>query len=105
MNDIILIPFSKHEFRSFVKACVNEAIEESALNPIANFTDQILSIKEASSFLNLAQQTLYGFTSKRVIPFFKRGKKLYFKKSELENWLIEGRRKSKGEILKEMRDK
>lgn len=49
-----------------------------------------------------ASQTLYGFTSKREIPFIKRGKKLYFRKSELENWLLEGKRKSKKEMEEEM---
>ncbi len=40
---------------------------------------ELLNILQASEYLSLAKQTLYGFTSKGVIPHLKRGKKLYFK--------------------------
>ena len=53
---------------------------------------ELLSISQAAEYLNLAKQTLYGFTSKGEIPYLKRGKKLYFKKSELANWLSEGKK-------------
>ncbi|MFZ4680514.1 MAG: helix-turn-helix domain-containing protein [Flavobacterium sp.] len=61
-------------------------------------TDKFLSLEEASEFLQLAKQTLYGFTSQRTIPFIKRGKKLYFKKVDLEKWLNEGRKLTSSEI-------
>lgn len=54
--------------------------------------DRLLSINEAAAFLSLSRQTLYGFTSKELIPFIKKGKKLYFQQSELEKWLHEGKR-------------
>jgi excisionase family DNA binding protein len=62
-----------------------EKDEDSAL-------PELLNITQASVYLNLAKQTLYGFTSKGEIPYLKRGKKLYFKKSELANWINDGRR-------------
>lgn len=49
--------------------------------------NELLSIEQASEYLNLAKQTLYGFTSKKEIPFLKKGKKLYFKQQELDAWL------------------
>ena len=55
--------------------------------------ERFFNINEAASFLRLATQTIYGFTSKREIPFIKKGKKLYFKKSALEAWLAEGNSK------------
>ena len=102
MNDLILIPFSKHEFRNLLKDCVNEVIIDKLLKPSASNNSEMLSIKEASIYLNLAIQTLYGFTSKNEIPFIKRGKKLYFQRSDLENWLLVGKRKSNSEILREL---
>jgi excisionase family DNA binding protein len=50
---------------------------------------EFLSVKEAAAFLNLAVTTLYEKTSLKLIPFHKRDKKLYFKKEELKNWLLE----------------
>jgi len=39
-----------------------------------------------------AKATVYGWVSHGQIPYHKRGKKLYFKKSEIDAWLASGRR-------------
>lgn len=59
----------------------------------------LLSVEEAAAFLNIAIQTLYGYTSQRRIPFIKKEKKLYFDKSELLIWLKKGKQKSIDEML------
>ena len=66
---------------------------------------ELLSVDLAAAYLNLAKQTLYGFTSRSEIPHIKRGKKLYFKKSELEKWLSDGKRKTVDELETELCDK
>lgn len=48
---------------------------------------EILNIVEACRLLNLARPTMYTLTSKARIPHFKRGKKLYFRRSELVEWI------------------
>jgi excisionase family DNA binding protein len=60
-----------------------------------------LNIDEASMYLDIAKQTIYSLTSKREIPHFKTGKKLYFVKSELDLWLQSHRKKTVREIVKE----
>ncbi|MBQ0732969.1 helix-turn-helix domain-containing protein [Aquimarina celericrescens] len=45
-----------------------------------------------------AQPTVYGWVSKKSVPFHKRGKKLYFLKSEIDEWLKQGRKKTVSEI-------
>ena len=50
-----------------------------------------LTVKQASEFLNLAEQTIYGYTHRKQIPFYKPHKKLYFLKTELEEWLRQGK--------------
>jgi excisionase family DNA binding protein len=97
MSQIIIT--SKEELESFILNSVKKAFVDSASNEPHVINSEILSLKEASLFLNLASQTIYGFTSKREIPFIKKGKKLYFQKSVLEKWLLEGKCKSKAEIL------
>lgn len=52
----------------------------------------MLSIEQASKYLNLATQTIYGYTSRRAIPFYKPYKKVYFLKSELEEWVKQGKK-------------
>lgn len=41
-----------------------------------------------------ATQTIYGWTSNGQIPFHKIGKRIYFVKSELDEWLSHGLHKS-----------
>ena len=36
-----------------------------------------------------SKSTIYSWVSKKSIPFYKRGKRLLFLKSEIDNWLIE----------------
>ena len=52
---------------------------------------EILNADQAAEFLHLAKQTLYTFTHKRKIPFYKNGKKVLFKKHELQDWMDSGR--------------
>lgn len=85
---------------------LSNLIEESLKKVLlcSNLTDQkdslpdYLNLIQASEFLNLKPQTIYGFTSNRSIPFIKKGKKLLFKKSVLEKWLLEGSKGTKEEI-------
>lgn len=51
--------------------------------------EQPLNISEAADFLYIKKSTLYKHTCNRTIPFFKpNGKKIYFKKSDLINWML-----------------
>lgn len=46
-----------------------------------------------------AEQTVYGWTSARKIPFRKRGKSILFNKAEIDQWLSSGTyRKSQEEM-------
>ncbi len=49
--------------------------------------DYHFNVEEAARFLRIAVPTLYTYTSKRLIPFIKSGKKLMFSKQELVKWL------------------
>lgn len=52
--------------------------------------EQVLTLKEASSFLELSPATIYLKVSKREIPYSKKGKRLYFLKSDLIDWIRGG---------------
>ena len=95
MSNIILTTHS--ELEELIQQSIRKVINEGIKEPPEG-VKEIFTIDEASKFLNLAKQTIYGFTSKNLIPFIKRGKKLYFKKAELNNWLMEGKKLTKDEI-------
>ena len=55
----------------------------------------------AIELTGLAKPTIYGLVSERKIPHSKRGKKLYFSRFELLEWLTNGKRKTRDEIAVE----
>lgn len=60
---------------------------------------EVLSIEECATFTSLSVAHIYRLTSQRAIPFYKpMGGKIYFKKSEIENWLLQGRQATDSEI-------
>ena len=94
---------SKDELEDLIQNSLRKVFGEQQGNQKQE-QDEIFSVKQAAAFLNLAQQTIYGFTSKREIPFIKRGKKLYFRKSELKSWLMEGKKRSRSQLERELKE-
>lgn len=66
---------------------------ENRLDRIERFTiinsKDVLDLEEASLFTGFSKGHLYRLTSERNIPHYKKSRKLYFKKSELEEWMLE----------------
>ncbi|OAD46009.1 helix-turn-helix domain-containing protein [Polaribacter atrinae] len=60
--------------------------------------NDLLNTKEAAKFLNLSVPTLYSKVSKKEIPHMKRGKRLYFSKLELTDYIKSGKVFSDEEI-------
>ena len=55
---------------------------------------EILSFKEAQEYLNVSKSFLYKLTSKGDITYFKpNGKLIYFKKSDLDEWMLQNESK------------
>lgn len=60
---------------------------------------QTLSIDEAAAYTGLSISYIYKLTSTQEIPHYKpRGKMIYFDRSELEEWLRQGKVSSHQEI-------
>ena len=95
MDNIVVI--TKTELVEIIQETLRSAKQDEKMPAQQN---EFLNISEASDFLKMAKQTLYGLTSKRNIPFIKKGKKVYFNKSEVIAWLNEGKMKTHSEILK-----
>lgn len=56
---------------------------------------EILSVREALIYLDVSESLLYKLTSGRAITFFKpNGGKLYFKRSDLDDWMTQNESKS-----------
>ncbi|WP_290534679.1 helix-turn-helix domain-containing protein [Alistipes sp.] len=62
----------------------------------------VLDIKEAAAFTGYSESHIYNLTSRRAIPHYKKNRKLYFRKTELEEWLLERQVKTNREIKSEV---
>jgi excisionase family DNA binding protein len=50
---------------------------------------EVLTFKEGCNFCGFTPSWMYKLTGKRKIPFYKpNGKKIFFRRSELEVWLF-----------------
>ena len=59
--------------------------------------DDILTIKELSLYLKLAEKTAYRLASDGKIPGFKVGGAWRFRKSEIDRWIIKQEQQKEGE--------
>jgi excisionase family DNA binding protein len=64
--------------------------------------NDLLSINEASILLKLSVATIYSKVCRNEIPVNKQGKRLYFYRTELLNWIKSGRIKTISEIQHEV---
>jgi excisionase family DNA binding protein len=66
---------------------------------------QVLNFNETCTYLELSQSHLYKLTSTGAIPHYKpNGKKLYFQREELDQWLLRNRMDSQDEIEQQAAD-
>lgn len=64
---------------------------------------EVLNFNEAAQYLELSQSHLYKQTSSGEIPFYKpNGKKIYFKRTELEDWMLRNRNTSTDELTQDV---
>jgi excisionase family DNA binding protein len=60
---------------------------------------EILSLEEAAEYLQLSKSCLYKMTSSKEIPYYvPGGKKIYFKRNELDNWVFKSKVNSVNEF-------
>ena len=60
-----------------------------------------MGVKELSEYLKLSDSAIYKLTSTSEIPHYKSGKRLYFKKEDIDEWIFSHRIKTRDDIEKE----
>ena len=104
MENLVFTQLSVPEIRRIFREEMEECLAEKLSVPATIKQDKkFLTVEEASKFLNLAKQTIYGLVSGGKIPFMKQGKKLYFSEHELTEWVKNGKKET--EPLAERVDK
>ncbi len=76
------------------------------LKAIANLSvykkeNEIMNTDELAKYIKHTKATIYGYISRREIPYYKGAKRIYFKKEEIDNWLTNNRIPTNKEIQEE----
>lgn len=82
-----------------------ERILKNNANEDKEIDDNLLTIQDASKLLKLSVATIYSKVCRNELPVSKKGKRLYFQKTELLDWIKSGRIKTIAEIQKEVNNR
>jgi excisionase family DNA binding protein len=78
---------------------------EKLIESINLVRKDVLNFNEACEYLEISQSHLYKLTSSDVIPHYKpNGKKIYFNRTEVDEWLLRNRTTTTDEIEKQAAD-
>ena len=77
---------------------IEKLLKEGQIVKSSRKDEELLTIDGASRLLNLSVATIYTKVSKNEIPVNKQGKRLYFYRAELLDWIRSGRIKTIAEI-------
>jgi excisionase family DNA binding protein len=58
-------------------------------NNVKNTYPEIMGVKELADYLKVSTSYVYKMTSSNQIPHSKNGKKLYFNKEKVTEWVLE----------------
>lgn len=57
-----------------------------------------LNTKEVAIMLDISESRVRHLVNEKSLPYYKQGNKTYFKKTEIESWMLHTRYESKAEI-------
>ena len=104
MHNVVLSPIDPETLISSISERVTANILKAVRNeqPTTDQPEQPLIIDEVATLLHLTKPTVYSKVSKNEIPgVCKQGKRLYFDRQTIIDWIKQGRKKSNAEIEQE----
>ena len=98
-------PFESIDARlSNIESLLHQFKELPIESATQSIEDEFLTTEEAAKFLSLTVSTIYALNHRRELPVMKRGKRCYFSKKELLDYLRKGRSKTLNETEEESLD-
>lgn len=78
---------------------------EQKLNEQTLLKKEVLNFSEACQYLDISESHLYKLTSQKRVPHFcPQGKRLYFNRLQLDNWLQQNKQTTVDEIDQQASD-
>ena len=87
-EEIVLLSIPKRELETLIIDCVTAVMELHPTAGPAAPENTVFDIDAFCEYTGLSKQTVYRKTGKGEVPHSRRGKRLYFEKSEVDAWLM-----------------
>ncbi len=104
MDKVILISIPETSLKILIEQAVKNALSDVDNQNQNNTELKILNMQEACEYIGISSSHGYKLTSTNQIPHSKRGKRLFFDKSELDQWLVGNKVKTIEELDQETAD-
>lgn len=100
MDRTVLISLPVEDLQSLIMDCVNSCLKHYPFSPAKapESQDDILTVEQLAVFLDLTVPTIYSKTCKGELPSMKRGKRLYFSREKITDYLKQGGRETYAQI-------
>lgn len=101
---MIIVQLDSEQLSNLIQSSVRKVLKETPPQTVepTDQPEQLLTIDEIATLLHLTKPTVYSKHSKGELPgVCKQGKRLYFQRDVIINWIKDGRKKSNAEIEKE----
>lgn len=85
-------------------ASIDQKLDKVNVAPIpTDDTPELMNVKDLGRYLpsHPAPSTVYSWVNDNTIPYYKQGKTLMFKKSDIDKWLLRTRMKDNTELMEE----
>ena len=101
---MIIVQLDSEQLSNLIQSSVRKDLKETPPQTVepTNQPEQLLTIDEVATLLHLTKPTVYSKVSKNELPgVCKQGKRLYFDRQTIIDWIKQGRKKSNAEIEQE----
>ncbi len=81
---------------------IDQKLDKVNVAPMpADDTPELMSIQDLTNYLpsHPSKSTIYGWCCENQIPYYKRGKRTFFRKQEIDKWLLRTRKKDHTELM------
>lgn len=90
--------FKRHRLYRIVSSFLKTSSKSQLHTNASDSENELMNVQEVAKHMSLAVSTIYGLVHNKLIPHFKTGKRLYFNKSVINNWILTSRVCTKEDI-------
>lgn len=87
MEQLILSPIPLAELEGVFQRVVQNALAESKKDSFQSESEDLLTRKEAANLLGVSLPTLHDYTTRNIIPAYRLGTRIRYKKGEIMDCL------------------